>query len=217
MSRRASGPPGFVRWLLWHLLPESEREFYLGDLEESGRRSWPGELVSVVALRLGHRPRRARTRRAGGMSFRAGEMRTDVRLGVRRLLRSPAATLTVLTALSLGIGMSALMFTLIDGALLPTLPFPAGERIVRVQRVEGARLSAEAFEYWVARQSSFEGLGAWVERMVNVTIEGEPESEGFGSLLARGATSQLGSRIVRTWLPEGLIIRLTMPLERLRA
>jgi predicted permease len=155
------------------LLPESEREFYLGDLEESGRRSWVGEVASVVALRLGPRARPARTGRGGGLSFRVGELRTDVRLCLRRLLRSPAATLTVLTALSVGIGLSALMFSLIDGALLPTLPFPAGERIVRVHRVEGARLSAEAFEYWVARQSSFEGLGAWTEQMVNVAVEGE--------------------------------------------
>jgi PAS domain S-box-containing protein len=49
------------------------------------------------------------------------------------------------------------------------------------------------------------------------TIDREPESEGFGSLLARGASSQLGGRISRTWRPEGLIIRLTTPLERLRA
>ena len=49
------------------------------------------------------------------------------------------------------------------------------------------------------------------------TIDGEPESEGFGSLLARGATSQLGGQISREWLPEGLIIRLSVPLERLRA
>jgi PAS domain S-box-containing protein len=48
-------------------------------------------------------------------------------------------------------------------------------------------------------------------------IRGEPESEGFGSLLARGATSQLGGRISRSWLPAGLSVRLIMPLERLRA
>ncbi|HSL69794.1 MAG TPA: hypothetical protein VK864_06100, partial [Longimicrobiales bacterium] len=115
MSRRTSGPPAPVRWLLRLLVPASEREFYLGDLEESGRRSWLGELASVVTLRLGSRPRPARAGRAVGMSYRLGEIRTDVRLGVRRLLRSPAATLTVLTALSVGIGMSALMFSLIDG------------------------------------------------------------------------------------------------------
>jgi predicted permease len=154
-------------------VPESEREFYLGDLEESGRRSWVAELASLVALRLGPRARPARIGRAGGLTFRVGELRTDFRLCLRRLLRARAATVTVLTVLSVGIGLAALMFSLIDGALLPSLPFPAGERIVRVQRVEGARVSAEAFEYWAARQSSFEALGAWIERMVNVTIEGE--------------------------------------------
>ena len=49
------------------------------------------------------------------------------------------------------------------------------------------------------------------------TINGEPESEGFGSLLARRATSQLGARISQRWLSEGLIIRLTTPLRRLQA
>jgi predicted lysophospholipase L1 biosynthesis ABC-type transport system permease subunit len=53
-----------------------------------------------------------------------GELRTDVKLGLRRLLRSPAATLTVLTALSVGIGLSALMFSLIDGALTAVAAVP---------------------------------------------------------------------------------------------
>lgn len=48
------------------------------------------------------------------------------------------------------------------------------------------------------------------------TIKGEPEREGFGSLLARRATSQLGAGISRRWLPEGLIIRLTTPLKQLQ-
>jgi PAS domain S-box-containing protein len=56
----------------------------------------------------------------------------------------------------------------------------------------------------------------WTERG-GPTIDREPEGEGFGSVLARGATSQLGGQISRSWLPEGLIIRLTAPLERLRA
>jgi putative ABC transport system permease protein len=187
VSRHTSGPPGPVRWLLRLLLPESEREFYLGDLEESGRRSWASELASVVALRLSPRLRPARGARAGGVSFRLDELRTDVRLGLRRLRRSPAATFTVLTALSMGIGMTALIVSLIDGALLPALPFPAGERIVRAHRVEHATLSVEAFEYWMARQNSFEGIGAWVERTVNVTIDGERGEPVQGAALTATA------------------------------
>jgi predicted permease len=194
LSRRSSGPPALARWLLQLLVPESEREFYLGDLEESGRRSWAREVASVVALRVGRRERPVRAGRAGVLSFRVRELRTDLRHGVRRLLRSPAATLTVLTALSLGIGMSALMFTLIDGALLPTLPFEAGDRIVRVHRVEHATLTVEAFEYWEARQSSFEGFGAWVERTVNVTIEGERSEPVQGAALTATALPLLAVR-----------------------
>jgi PAS domain S-box-containing protein len=48
-------------------------------------------------------------------------------------------------------------------------------------------------------------------------VEQEPQSEGFGSLLARGATTQLQARISRQWLPGGLVIGLTAPLAQLAA
>ncbi len=98
---------------------------------------------------------------------------TDLRLGTRRMLKTPAATLTVLTALSVGIGLSAAMFSLIKGVLLPTLPFENGDRIVQIRRAGFAPLSAEAYQYWSARQGSFEGLGATAERTVTLAIEGE--------------------------------------------
>jgi FtsX-like permease family len=66
----------------------------------------------------------------------------DLRLGLRHLLKTPAASLTIVVALSVGIGLCALMFSIIDGAILPTLPFPNGERIVRVSPV-----SAETYLY----------------------------------------------------------------------
>ncbi len=58
----------------------------------------------------------------------------DLRLGLRRLLKTPAASITVVTALSVGIGLCALMFSVIDGAILSTLPFENGDRIVRIAR-----------------------------------------------------------------------------------
>jgi PAS domain S-box-containing protein len=45
----------------------------------------------------------------------------------------------------------------------------------------------------------------------------EPESNGFGNQLAQGMTAQLGAKMSREWLPEGLTIRLTAPLEPLAA
>jgi PAS domain S-box-containing protein len=54
----------------------------------------------------------------------------------------------------------------------------------------------------------------WSERG-GPSIDEEPASIGFGGQLAQGMTAQLGAGISREWLPEGLVIRLTAPLERL--
>ena len=46
--RGKTGPPAVVRFLLRLLIPKEEREFYLGDLEESGRRPWLRELAGAA-------------------------------------------------------------------------------------------------------------------------------------------------------------------------
>lgn len=58
-------------------------------------------------------------------------------------------------------------------------------------------------------------LFRWLERG-GPRVEGVPQNEGFGSLLARLAVSgRLGGKISRDWNPEGLIVKLSVPLERL--
>ncbi|MGD8341928.1 MAG: ABC transporter permease, partial [Gammaproteobacteria bacterium] len=104
----------------------------------------------------------------------------DLRLGLRRVLKTPVASLTVVAALSVGIGLCALMFSIIGGAVLPTLPFENGDRIVRVSPV-----STETYLYWEERQRSFERLGLAARRTVNLSIEGwaaEPVSMAAMSL-----------------------------------
>jgi two-component sensor histidine kinase len=49
-------------------------------------------------------------------------------------------------------------------------------------------------------------------------IKGQPDDEGFGTLLAKGAVQgQLGGEIIRDWKPEGLSIRLTVSQKCLGA
>jgi predicted permease len=168
-------PPAIVRLALFVLLPADEREFYLGDLQESGRRQWLREIAGAAAMRFTPRPPHSGTR-SGRTSSMFQHLGSDLRLGFRRLSRTPASTLTALTALAIGIGMSALMVSLISGGLLPTLPFENGERIVRVERIEYARISADAFVQWRERQRSFEGLGASIDRPVNLTVDGESDA-----------------------------------------
>jgi len=47
-------------------------------------------------------------------------------------------------------------------------------------------------------------------------VDGPPQDEGFGSMLARRIVSgQFGGRLSRDWTPEGLTIHLSVPIERL--
>jgi len=55
----------------------------------------------------------------------------------------------------------------------------------------------------------------WTERC-GPAITSPPDCEGFGATLTRATvTGQLGGEISRDWRPEGLVIRLSLPRERL--
>ncbi|MEX1256388.1 MAG: ADOP family duplicated permease [Gemmatimonadota bacterium] len=99
-------------------------------------------------------------------------LRGDFRLALRRLVKTPAASLTVVSALSVGIGLCAVMFSSIDGVILPTPPFEAGDRVVRMWRSDASPVSMETYRYWEERQQSFDGFGLAEDLAVNLAVEG---------------------------------------------
>jgi len=56
----------------------------------------------------------------------------ELRFALRGLIKSPVLTGVAILTLGLGIGMTALMFSLVYGALFRGLPFPEEGRIIRV-------------------------------------------------------------------------------------
>jgi hypothetical protein len=85
----------------------------------------------------------------------------DIRLAGRTLRKTPGASLTAILALAAGIGLSALMFSIIWGAILRGLPFPESDRIVSVERVRAGRdgsmpVGIHDFEEIAAAQRSFD-------------------------------------------------------------
>jgi two-component sensor histidine kinase len=55
----------------------------------------------------------------------------------------------------------------------------------------------------------------WVETGGPV-INGAPQHQGFGSMLARRiVTGQFGGQLLYDWQPEGLVVSLSIPVERL--
>src|ERR1044072_7884223 len=59
----------------------------------------------------------------------------DLRQAARSLRKKPAFALTTITALMLGIGANAAIFTVVRGVLLKSLPLPEPERLVAVGEI----------------------------------------------------------------------------------
>jgi len=105
--------------------------------------------------------------------------------GLRRLLKSPGSSFTVVITLALGIGLPAVMFGLIRGALLTSLPYEGGERIVRIGRAVEA-ITAADLETWSARQRSFDALAAVSMTTTTLAIEGRGAEPVSGASIDPG-------------------------------
>jgi len=63
-------------------------------------------------------------------------MFNDLKYAVRQLKKSPGFTLAVIVTLTLGIGVNAAVFSMLDGFLLRRLPYPEPNRIAALERHE---------------------------------------------------------------------------------
>jgi putative ABC transport system permease protein len=83
------------------------------------------------------------------------EIARDLRFAARSLVRTPAFSLVAVLTLTLGIGATTAMFSVVDGVLLRSLPYPQADRLVVVRerfQLEGRRgvavVSAPNFADW---------------------------------------------------------------------
>ena len=105
---------------------------------------------------------------------------TDVRHGLRILIREPGFTATAALILALGVGATTTMFS-ISHSILRDLPLEDSGELVSVGRsnVEIGRLrmglTPEGFSRILAEQSVLEGLAAWDESTWQLAgVEGRP-------------------------------------------
>ena len=142
-----------------HLELERERQRDGGLSEDDASQAARRKLGNATLIR-------ERTRDVWGWGW-LDDLVRDVRQAVRGLLRSPGFAATVVLVLALGIGANTAMFSIVYGMLIRTLPYPDGERIVRVGRETlpmprapvylSARMLAEVQE----AAESFEQLAAY--------------------------------------------------------
>ena len=120
---------------------------------------------------------------------------TDLRLAVRRLVKSPHFTLVTLLTLALGIGATSAIFSVVHSVLLSPLPFEDSDELVFAweTRQEGSRISPVSplnLREWRGAADGLEDLAGARPWPYNVTggdlperVTGAQVSPGLFSLL----------------------------------
>ena len=73
---------------------------------------------------------------------------SDIRLAVRGLLHVPAFTAAAIVSLTLGIATSAVVFGLVDAALLRPLPFAGSDRLMMLNITQTGPTEGEQRQRW---------------------------------------------------------------------
>jgi putative ABC transport system permease protein len=103
----------------------------------------------------------------------------DVRYAFRTLRKAPAFSLTVALVLALGIGSTALMFTIVNSVLLKGPAFPEPDRLVMLwqdlPQEKRVSFSPREFTVWRDQSQLFENVAAMTGSGFTLTGRGEPE------------------------------------------
>jgi predicted permease len=109
-------------------------------------------------------------------------MTLDLRLALRTLARTPLFTAMAGSLLALGMGAAIAVFSVIDGVLMKSLPYPEPERIVTLweatERSRTIGVSAPNFRDWQQSATSFSALAAWSGGRTTVIGGREPVVTG---------------------------------------
>jgi putative ABC transport system permease protein len=114
----------------------------------------------------------------------------DIRYAVRLLLKSPGFTAAAILTLALGIGANAAIFSVANAFLRKPIWFPELERItVVVNSMPGESISRNSvppadYADWKEHANSFEQVGAYEWRDVNLTGDGDPQQLTGASVTA---------------------------------
>ncbi|MGC1869680.1 MAG: ABC transporter permease [Acidobacteriaceae bacterium] len=132
----------------------------------------------------------------------------DLRYAWRQLLKAPGFAITAVLTLALGIGISAAMFTVVDGVLLRPLPVPHPSQVVRLGETNASgqitSTSLPDLRDWRDHAKSFQDIAWYTLKFFDLKkADGTPlfsinlqTSPNFFSML------QVQPLIGRTFLPQ---------------
>ncbi|HEY1744464.1 MAG TPA: ABC transporter permease [Granulicella sp.] len=130
----------------------------------------------------------------------------NLRYAMRVLRKNPALTAAVIATLTLGIGATTAIYTVVYATLLAPLPYPEPNQLVMVwSKDQGQRnvMSAGDFLDWQRQSTSFQQLAAFTDANFNLSTPEQPEQLD-GMLTSPGWFQMQGIPFLmgRDFLPE---------------
>ena len=128
-------------------------------------------------------------------------MLRDLRFSLRRLIRTPGFSITVILLFGLTLGANASMFSVLYGLLYKPLPFPDSGRIVALSALLSARgitvgLPVPLFEQAAANSKTLEAAAGYRERPLRSDEEQAQAITYQGVLVQPGVFTLLGAQPV---------------------
>jgi putative ABC transport system permease protein len=131
-------------------------------------------------LKAESRAVRAEARRRAARASKVDELRQDLAYALRQLRRGPGFALTALATITLGIGATATIVSVVNAVVLEPLPFEDPDRVVFATALTpaGERFSVAEprFLDWREQARGFSGMAAFWTRAATLRDGGEPRS-----------------------------------------
>jgi len=187
-------PPRLAALLLRVVLRGERRESVCGDLEEEwraeirrmGRRAarqwyWRSAWQSALGERRVAPPTEEAIEKGRDRGGRMESIWQDLRYAIRGLRNAPGFTAVAVLTLALGIGANTAIFTVVEAALLRSLPYGDASRLVHLWETHTNRppnrMEASYPNYldWRAQNTVFEGIAGYNRTNFTLTGSGAPE------------------------------------------
>jgi predicted permease len=130
--------------------------------------------------------------------FLLPDLGQDIRYAVHTLRKQPGFAIAAVVMLSLGIGATTAIFSVVNSVLIRPLAYPDADQLVRIVHAIGGSdqtyFSDAIYVTYLENTQAFQDLGVWVPAgRANVTGQGEPE-EVRALTASRGILTTLGVR-----------------------
>jgi putative ABC transport system permease protein len=127
-------------------------------------------------------------------------MLQDLRFAVRLLVKERWFSAVAIVALSLGIGLNATVFTLVNAVLIRGLPFKDSQNLYMLgwqhKRGGSAPVSYQEFKEWRDQAKVFSGLAGWTNASMTISDDRGLPEQARGSYLTANAFALVGQPLL---------------------